>query len=416
MDDSQISHKSEEEIYDPNSIKKNRRTIILSKPNKSISIWSLIKGAMGKDLSRIPIPVNFSEPISMLQRVCEQFEYAEILHKAANTDNVYEQLALLASFCVSGYAITKIRNGKPFNPLLGETYECDRMADLGWKYFSEQVSHHPPITAYYVIGKGWRWWGEFSIQSTFRYNIYVKPTGVEHVEFFNTKAHYSLKKVNTTITGLMTTITIYNYGDMYITNDENMDQCHLTFENKSILRTYKYGVSGVIYDKSKTPKWLLNGTWDKYMEGARVIKMNDGVDANKVQTDPMKSIWRVRPVPDRLKECYNFTDLTVQLNEPEVGVCPTDSRLRPDQRFMENQKFDEANNTKFLLEEKQRSVRREKERKFQESMDKNIPYQSYKPLWFDYKTIKEKSFYVYNNKYWEAKSKQDWIKCPDLYL
>jgi hypothetical protein len=30
---------------------------------------------VGKDLSRIPIPVNFSEPLSMLQRLTEDFEY-----------------------------------------------------------------------------------------------------------------------------------------------------------------------------------------------------------------------------------------------------------------------------------------------------------------------------------------------------
>lgn len=35
---------------------------------------------------------------------------------------------------------------KPFNPLLGETYEfCDHAR--GINFYGEQVSHHPPITA-----------------------------------------------------------------------------------------------------------------------------------------------------------------------------------------------------------------------------------------------------------------------------
>ena len=33
---------------------------------------------------------------------------------------------------------------------------------------------------------------------------------------------------------------------------------------------------------------------------------------------------------------YNLTLLAVQLNEPEEGVAPTDSRNRPDQRLMED--------------------------------------------------------------------------------
>lgn len=53
--------------------------------------------------------------------------------------------------------------------------------------------------------------------------------------------------------------------------------------------------------------------------------------------------------------------LAAQLNEPEEGVAPTDSRLRPDQRLMEEGRWDEANREKLRLEEKQRAVRRERE-------------------------------------------------------
>ena len=33
---------------------------------------------------------------------------------------------------------------------------------------------------------------------------------------------------------------------------------------------------------------------------------------------------------------YFFSRLAVELNEPEEGVAPTDSRNRPDQRLMEH--------------------------------------------------------------------------------
>ena len=39
------------------------------------SLWSIMKNCIGKDLSKIPVPVNFSEPLSMLQRLVEDFEY-----------------------------------------------------------------------------------------------------------------------------------------------------------------------------------------------------------------------------------------------------------------------------------------------------------------------------------------------------
>lgn len=59
---------------------------------------------------------------------------------------------------------------------------------------------------------------------------------------------------------------------------------------------------------------------------------------------------------------YYFTTLALTLNEAEEGVAPTDSRLRPDQRLMEDGRWDEANAEKQRLEEKQRSARRERER------------------------------------------------------
>jgi hypothetical protein len=83
--------------------------------------------------------VNFSEPLSMLQRLTEDFEYAECLNKAALCEDNCEQLAYVAAFTISAYSTTTQRTGKPFNPLLGETYECDRTDDMGWRAIAEQV-------------------------------------------------------------------------------------------------------------------------------------------------------------------------------------------------------------------------------------------------------------------------------------
>lgn len=49
------------------------------------------------------------------------------------------------------------------------------------------------------------------------------------------------------------------------------------------------------------------------------------------------------------------------MNEPEEGVAPTDSRLRPDQRLMEQGDWNSANTQKLILEEKQRAARRQRE-------------------------------------------------------
>lgn len=58
---------------------------------------------------------------------------------------------------------------------------------------------------------------------------------------------------------------------------------------------------------------------------------------------------------------YYFSELALTLNAPESGTAPTDSRRRPDQRLMENGRWDEANAEKQRLEEKQRLSRKRRE-------------------------------------------------------
>ena len=50
-------------------------------------------------------------------------------------------------FGVANYASNIDRIKKPFNPILGETYE---LITTDFKFISEQVSHHPPISAGYA--------------------------------------------------------------------------------------------------------------------------------------------------------------------------------------------------------------------------------------------------------------------------
>jgi hypothetical protein len=104
---------------------------------------------------------------------------------------------------------------------------------------------------------------------------------------------------------------------------------------------------------------LAAGTWDDQVEIAPVIG-NTGTTSNPVyETGPSVVAWKRRmPPPDA---SYGFTLLAAQLNEMEEGVAPTDSRLRPDQRLMEEGQWEAANTEKVRLEEKQRATRRRRE-------------------------------------------------------
>jgi hypothetical protein len=42
---------------------------------------------------------------------------------------------------------------KPFNPILGETYQG---YIRGCPIYAEQISHHPPICSIYFVGRGYK--------------------------------------------------------------------------------------------------------------------------------------------------------------------------------------------------------------------------------------------------------------------
>ena len=75
----------------------------------------------------------------MLQRLTEDMYYSDLLNMAAQCEDTCEEMAYVAAFITSAYAETSVRTTKPFNPLLGETFEFDRTDDLGWRAISEQV-------------------------------------------------------------------------------------------------------------------------------------------------------------------------------------------------------------------------------------------------------------------------------------
>jgi len=400
---------------------KQRRKRIPDKPDISFSLWSIMKNCIGKDLSKIPIPVNFSEPISFLQRLNEDLEYSEVLDRASQVADNYEQMALVAAFTVSSYSATAIRTGKPFNPLLHETFECDRREDHGWRCFAEQVLHHPPMVAQYCESDhGWNCWQEFTMRSKFKGKyLEVEPMGITHLEFPKSGNHYTWRKVKTVVHNIVIgKLWIDQVGEMEVVNHKTGDKCFMKFEPYSYFGGVPKKVTGTITNAEGKICWVLNGTWDQKMEGSKVIgeAMVKGKAHPEIQDS--KLLWKKTPIPAEAEKYYNMSRLAVELNEMEEGVCPTDSRRRPDQRLMEEGRWDEANTEKVRLEEKQREVRKRREAEQELATQEGREYTEGQPLWFKQVPDKYqdgKLYHEYQGGYWEAKDNQEWGRCPDIF-
>ncbi|KAJ3615025.1 hypothetical protein NHX12_018593 [Muraenolepis orangiensis] len=409
---------------------RQRRTRVPDKPNYSLNLWSIMKNCIGKELSKIPMPVNFNEPLSMLQRLSEDLEYYELLDKAAKCQSSLEQLCYVAAFTVSSYSTTVHRTGKPFNPLLGETYELDRLKECGYRSLCEQVSHHPPAAAHHAVSdRGWTLRQEISLASKFR-GKYLSIMPLGSIQCIFEKNHYSWKKVTTTVHNIIVgKLWIDQSGEIDVVNHQTGDRCHLKFAPYSYFsRDVARKVTGVVTDKDGEAHFVLSGTWDEKMEFSRVMQSSKGENGTEgkqttvYQTLKSKEIWKKNPLPDAAETMYYFSCLALTLNEPEEGVAPTDSRQRPDQRLMEAGRWDEANAEKQRLEEKQRISRRERERereaaKVTSPTEEGAHIDNHEALWFKKidDPVSGESLHVYKGGYWDAKEEGSWDMCPDIF-
>ncbi|XP_052800519.1 oxysterol-binding protein 1-like [Mya arenaria] len=407
-------------VADPSIPRKKRRQSIPHRPNYSLNLWGIMKNCIGKELSKIPMPVNFSEPLSMLQRITEDFEYSSLLDQAAMCEDSTEQLAYVTVFTISSFSTTINRTTKPFNPLLGETYECDRRDDMGWRSLAEQVSHHPPTAALATESQEWTLWQEFTMGSKFRGKyLQIIPTGIAHLVFHKSQNHYTWRKVTTTVHNIIVgKLWVDHHGEMDIKNHKTGDNCHLKYYPYSYFSREKpRKVTGMVTDASSVAKWYITGTWDTQMDIAQVLQVDESAKRPVIAHGPKRTIWkRVEPPPG--DKMYYFTQLALQLNEPEEGVAPTDARNRPDQRAMEIGAWDEANRIKVQLEEKQRARRKKMEAEAEAALKRGEEPPVHKPMWFERSKdpVTGEMVYMSNNRYWKCRETQEWAGCPDIYL
>uniref|UniRef100_A0A669QEI8 Oxysterol-binding protein n=1 Tax=Phasianus colchicus TaxID=9054 RepID=A0A669QEI8_PHACC len=349
-------------------------------PPGDVSLWGLLRSSVGKDLSRVALPVQLNEPLNTLQRLCEELEYSTLLDRAARARDPRQRLVYVAAFAVSAYASTFYRAGsKPFNPVLGETYECVR-PDRGFRFISEQVSHHPPISACHAESDNFIFWQDMRWKNKFwGKSLEIVPVGTVNVRLPRSGDHFEWNKVTTCIHNVLSGPRwIEHYGEVLIRNTRDASyHCKITFCKARYWGAGANEVQGAVLSRSGAVVERLAGKW------------HEGLFRGPA---PGQCVWRANPMPTEHERNYGFTQFALELNEltPELRrVLPsTDTRLRPDQRYLEEGNVAAAEAQKRQIEQLQRDRRRVME-------ENNITHQA--------RFFSGKESWVTNNTYWKLR-------------
>jgi hypothetical protein len=255
----------------------------------------------------------------------------------------------------------------------------------------------------------------------------IRPTGVAHAELLlpaefapsypratgpfegKVREHYSWKKVTTNVSGfILGSPTIDHYGDMVvcaqpfeslalscgllysaqITNHRTKDTCVLTFKPRGWRGKDAYEISGRVMDANGRVSYEISGRWNSQLIarqiGAGSTPLNPDLRVSGLNspsaTPEYILLWRNSEKPEGSP--FNLTPFAISLNDCPKDtlkpyLCPTDCRLRPDQRAFEMGKYEIANTLKNDQEEKQRATRKLRDQG-------ELP--PHKPRWFTAET------------------------------
>ncbi|XP_015208360.1 oxysterol-binding protein-related protein 8 isoform X2 [Lepisosteus oculatus] len=332
------------------------QTETVSEENKSL-IWTLLKQVRpGMDLSKVVLPTFILEPRSFLDKLSDYYYHADFLSEAAVEENAYNRMKKVVKWYLSGFYKKPKGLKKPYNPIIGETYRClwiHPKTNSKTFYIGEQVSHHPPVSAFYVSNRkdGFCLSGSILAKSKFYGNsLSAILDGEARLTFLNRGEDYIMNMPYAHCKGILYgTMTLELGGQINITCEKTGYSAVLEFKLKPFLGSSDSvnQVSGKI-KLGKEVLATLDGHWDSE------IFINDK------KTGISETFWDPTPElrQNRLIRCT--------VSPEEQGDWESEKLWQHVTRAINNKDQTEATNEKYILEEAQRKSARERKAKCEE--------------------------------------------------
>ncbi|RUS26487.1 hypothetical protein BC938DRAFT_470704, partial [Jimgerdemannia flammicorona] len=247
-------------------------TEVLEDDSKSILLALIGQLRMGMDLHRVTLPTFVLEPRSMLELPLAQLYNAPsnyVVSSVHKIEDPVQRFVDVVRYYLSGWHIKPKGVKKPYNPILGELFRCRYNYSDGTQafYVSEQVSHHPPISAYYfaspenqtIIA------GDLRPKSRFLGNSAATlMQGASHIIFTNRdNERYDIVMPNVYARGILFGTMTLELGDNSTVRCERSDLiCELEFKTKGFFSGAYNSVFGKIKRESTGEVlYELSGRW-----------------------------------------------------------------------------------------------------------------------------------------------------------
>ena len=359
--------KDNEGVFCKNEEIMKRQSGIISDMAKQIA-----KGIFNKGVVSISLPIRLFEPRSMLERYSDWWCFAPILlRKAGAAKDKLEAFKQVICFVISSMFLSTGQM-KPFNPLLGETFEGT--FEDGTKIYLEHTSHIPCVSHYLIQDPDdlYKFSGycDISVEGTmkilFNNSVIMVPKGKNTVYLKNTKQTISFQYPKINLGGMV-------FGSRFVLLDGFMK-----FEDR------ENNMKAVIYFNKNHPNLKLRRIHDFYGQifHHQFPKKKEEFYEEKMPKNPFPSdkkqmyseisgSWLENIIFDN--EIYwSIRDINPLQVYPKKDCSPSDARFREDliwlKRSMMSPEYnkiyeDYAQKWKVALEIQQRHDRSLREKK-----------------------------------------------------
>lgn len=295
---------------------------------------------IGMDLTKVTLPTFILEKRSLLEMYADFFAHPELFVSIVDRGNAKERMVEVVRWYLSAFHAG--RKGdlakKPYNPVLGEIFRCywrigDKAGDpvpdgpVPWAttndlcFIAEQVSHHPPVSAFYAehAGKGICCCAHIWTKSKFLgMSIGVHNVGLGTIWFLRHDEEYTVNFPSGYGRSIFTVPWIELGGTVNINCEKTGYSCTIEFLTKPLIGGKKHQLTAEIYPPNdKRPFLTVSGEWN----GVMTAKNIHGTEVTFVDTTTMPITRKiVQPVKDQMphESRRMWKDVTLNLKRKDV--------------------------------------------------------------------------------------------------
>ncbi|XP_012577713.1 PREDICTED: oxysterol-binding protein-related protein 9 isoform X5 [Condylura cristata] len=335
--------------------------------HKSVIMHLLSQVRLGMDLTKVVLPTFILERRSLLEMYADFFAHPDLFVSISDQKDARDRMVQVVKWYLSAFHAG--RKGsvakKPYNPILGEIFQChwtlpndteenSELVSEGpvpWvskncvTFVAEQVSHHPPISAFYAecFNKKIQFNAHIWTKSKFLgMSIGVHNIGQGCVSCLDYDEHYILTFPNGYGRSILTVPWVELGGECNINCSKTGYSANIVFHTKPFYGGKKHRITAEIFSPNDKKSFCsIEGEWN----GVMYAKYATGENAVFVDTKKLPIIKKkVRKLEDQNEyesRCL-WKDVTFNLKIRDI---------------------DAATEAKHKLEERQRAEARERKEK-----------------------------------------------------